>query len=430
MGESSISKVISFSIFFIAIKSIQQWTSFPIGNYAIWLLIQTFILIAFMWEIRFKCFNPLGKRHIRFVSWLLLYNVFSLIRGVFIAETYWDTKLLVTNIFVLLLPIIAYISVNNFRLQAILSVFVKFALPMSVFFFPFLNIGSWGWYLVPIAFLLLFFPVLTTRWKIIVLLIALISMFGDLSSRSHIIRFGVPVLLLIFYYFRFFIGLPKIMEFSRMVLFLTPFLFFFLAVSGVFNVFKIEEYIKGSDEFNTTSVDENGNVINESMAEDTRTFLYEEVLFSAQKNNYWWIGRSPARGNDTEAFSGVSEIYGREERPSNEVGILNIFTWTGLLGVMLTFLVFYRSSYLAINRSNNIFSKLIGLFVAFHWFYCWVENQNRFDINNFVIWMMIGLCFSTSFRQMNNAEVKLWIRGVFEKKYSFVYRKYVLGIKV
>ena len=107
------------------------------------------------------------------------------------------------------------------------------------------------------------------------------------------------------------------------------------------------------------------------------------------------------------------------ERFSNEVSVLNVFTWTGLIGVLLYFLVFFRASYLAVNKSNNIYMKIVGLYVAFRWAYAWVEDFNRFDLSNLFLWIMIGMCFSNSFRAMNNLEVKFWVRGVFEKRYVY-----------
>ena len=34
-----------------------------------------------------------------------------------------------------------------------------------------------------------------------------------------------------------------------------------------------------------------------------------------------------------------------------------------------------------------------------------------------MLWIMIGLCFSYSFRMMTDYEVTIWIRGVFDKRY-------------
>ena len=109
-------------------------------------------------------------------------------------------------------------------------------------------------------------------------------------------------------------------------------------------------------------------------------------------------------------------MNGRGERLGSEVSILNVFTWTGLIGVVLYFLIFYQASYLAINQSNNIFSQLLGLFIAFRWAYAWVEDFNNFNLFYFMLWLMIGLCFSIAFRKMSNSEVERWIRSVFQPR--------------
>ena len=217
------------------------------------------------------------------------------------------------------------------------------------------------------------------------------------------------ILLLAFYTTRHFSLSANLLKIAQKVLMFIPFLFFVLAVSGAFEIFKMDQYIEGN-----------------YLKADTRTFLYVEVIQSAQKYDYWLIGRTPARGNETFHFATESEeITGRPERIRNEVGVLNVFTWTGIVGVVLFFLLFYQASFLAVYRSNNIFIKLVGLFVAFRWVYSWVEDYQGFDMNNFVIWLMIGMCFSSAFRKMNNSEVKLWAWGIFDKNVKERYQRHL-----
>jgi len=294
-----------------------------------------------------------------------------------------------------------------------MSFYIRFTLPLFVIFSFLIATDAFGDYLVPISFLLLFLPVLTLRWKGVVLLISLLVMTIDLGARSNVIKFALPILLSITYYFRTFISTIHL-EIVRKLLFIAPVILFVLGVTEVFNVFKINEYIKG--EYETTLIDSNGEAVEEDLTVDTRTFLYVEVLQTAKKYDTWWIGRSPARGNETEYFS-EDDLTGRGERGGNEVAILNIFTWTGIIGVILYFLIFYKASYLAINQSNNFFAKLIGIFIAFRWLYAWVEDINYFTLTTFMLWLTLGICFSKSFREMSNQEVKYWVSGFFDKKY-------------
>lgn len=206
------------------------------------------------------------------------------------------------------------------------------------------------------------------------------------------------------------------METFRLTLLLLPFVFFTLGVSGVFNVLNMNEYVKG--DFTSMGVDEEGNRVEQDIIVDTRTFLYIEVLESAIDNNYWLVGRTPARGNDSNSFGAFeAELTGRYERLTNEIGLANVFTWTGIVGVVLYFLIFSRASFLAINKSRNIYAKMLGVYVAFRWLYSWVEDINNFTLNYFMLMVMLGLCFSHSFRYMNDKEVTIWVRGIFDIRY-------------
>ena len=152
---------------------------------------------------------------------------------------------------------------------------------------------------------------------------------------------------------------------------------------------------------------------------DTRSLLYYDIINSAVENEYYVWGRTPARGNDIN-FSGKlflnvntnTEEFSRDERHANEVLHGNIFTWYGIVGVLLYFMIYYKASSLAVNHSNNIYIKLLGCYVAFRWTCGWIEDVNNFDIGNIALWSMIGMCYSKEFREMNNKEFRQWINTI------------------
>ena len=129
-------------------------------------------------------------------------------------------------------------------------------------------------------------------------------------------------------------------------------------------------------------------------------------------------GRTPARGNDSEAFG---QFYaedlksGKYERHSNELCHLNVFTWLGLVGMLLHCLIYLLASYRAVYYSNNQFVKYIGIMVAFNWALGWIENWTNFNIPNLTIWIMISICLSSKFRSMNDIEFKFWFESLFMK---------------
>lgn len=427
MNLNILSKTLPFWVLLIAVYSVQRFSSMPFGNTFVYWVIHAVTLLAFFIEARYGLIDLHERKVMRIVKYYLIFNVFSIIRGgLFFAENYWDYKGLISVGMALLLPVFAYVALSSQNIQSILAFYIRYALPTTILVFPFLNISSWGWYLFPIGLLMLFLPALNVKSRILIIFISIIVLLGGLVVRSYLVKFGLPILLLFFYYYRSFPFVLKLMQLSRVILLILPWFFFFFAISGIFNVFNMSEYIESD-----LTVSGGGRSHESALTDDSRTFLYKEVLESATKYDYWILGRSPARGNETTFFADeMIETVGKPERLKNEAGILNVFTWTGMVGVILIFLVFMKASYIAINKSNNIYIKIIGLFVAFRWVYFWVEDNQSFDMNNLVIWMMIGMCFSESFRNMNNMEIKLWVRGIFSKRFYALYNEYAHSYQI
>lgn len=411
-AKGAIRILLGFSLVIVGVFSIQPYTSWPIGNTFTWWFINGLLLIAFAIERKYSK-SPVFEKKAKWLLIFLGYMVFSSIRGLFVAETYWDYKGLVGNIIAILTPMVAFLVTNPPLFQKLLRNFIRFGLPLFLLIAFVITKDAYGFYLAPIAFFLLFFSALTLRWKWAIILISIFVLVADIGARSNIIKFAFPFLLILIYYFRQVVS-TKALKAIALVLFIAPIVFFSLAATGTFNVFKMDEYIKG--EYVKVGLNTEGDLVEDDLKSDTRTSLYEEVLGTAKEYNSWFIGRSPARGNSTVLFNSLSEITGREERLGNEVGILNIFTWTGLVGVFLFFMICISASVLAIGHSNNVFSKMLGIYIAFRWAYAWVEDPNDFNIIMWMFWLMIGMAFSPFFRSLTNAQYKLWIMGIFNNK--------------
>jgi hypothetical protein len=315
---------------------------------------------------------------------------------------------------------LAYASDSRFLFKHIVKNYVYYVAPVFLIVQFFIGKDEFGFYLAPFSFFLLFLPILSNKWKVVCLSVALYVIFADFGARSNLIKFSIPVIFNLMYYFRRILSV-NIFENVRLLFIAVPLIFFILGVTGTFNIFKPngDKHKAIIDE----KIDFNGNLVKDDLAADTRTFLYVEVLATANKYNTWIFGRSQARGNISEAF-GKSDMNRRNERSANEVSILNYFTWLGIVGVLLIFILFYQASYLAVNQSNNIFSKIIGLFIAFRWSYGWVEDINNFYIQYLFLWLFVGFCYSQSFRQMTDAEMKRWVQGIFQTKRSRFFHKY------
>ena len=167
----------------------------------------------------------------------------------------------------------------------------------------------------------------------------------------------------------------KALELLRLLLMALPLVLFILGSTDTFNVFNISEYTTGDYTIS--------NANKEDISSDTRTLIYLEVLDNAEKYNSYLLGQTPGRGTETTLFADIQNITGKAERSAYEVATLNIFAWTGILGLIFYFAIFY-----------------------------FAEDVNIFNENYFSIWIMIGICYSVSFRKMNNNDIRKWTRDI------------------
>ena len=145
--------------------------------------------------------------------------------------------------------------------------------------------------------------------------------------------------------------------------------------------------------------------------------MYIEVIQSAVKNDYIVYGRSLARGYDSNDFMRmISKAVGNNysERGASETAVLNIFTYMGIIGVILIFWVFGNASIKAVFRSNNYYISIAGLYLAFRWAYSWVEEYQAFDYSYIFLWIIVGMCLSDKFRDMDDDEFEEYVAELTE----------------
>lgn len=246
------------------------------------------------------------------------------------------------------------------------------------------------------------------RLFLIVLAIATIIM--NLESRLRIFSLALSLLLLILYYWRAFFTQRMIERFHK-VLFVLPIILFFTAVSGVFNPFKLDELVNDDIVINANTDKE------ESLTVDTRTFLWVETLSSLVNNGTIVIGEGAAGRYASDYFDMLEDGRGRY---GSETFILNIWLYLGIVGVILMGTIFYYASFLAIKRSNNYLSKVLGLLIVIYWCLIFVGINSSVNLDTFFIWITLGLCMSNSFRAMSDMEMKQWVRGITDKRYRLI----------
>lgn len=398
-------KILPYTILLISISSILPWCTLPIGNTFLWWLLQCFILFIF-----YKL-KPI-KYVIQPIKLFFFCLCFSAIYGaIFMAEYYWDWKLLVNNLIIFSLPLASLVFGNPIYLPQILKFWFKYAWIILILLIPFLSSDAYGRFLVPYTFLALFITSFNKKYIILTIAAYLITITLGSASRSDTIKFSLCLILGLSMLFSFLWKSRKLIWSITIAIIIAPIIFFILGISGIFNIFNIENELGLKKKYELR----NSNSYESSALIDTRTFLYIEELQSAVKHNYVILGHSIARGYESQSFGDwIDQALGikRGERQSCETSILNIFNYFGIVGVIIYFIIFFRASFLAIHHSRNIYIPVIGVYVAFRWLFAWIEDFSKFDLNYLFIWIFIGICYSPIFRNMSNQDFKKWLNRI------------------
>jgi hypothetical protein len=337
----------------------------------------------------------------------LLWVLISAVRGAWVAEIYWDYKFLIEGSGAVLLPVLTWAFANPQFVGRVLGLWIKLALPIFALLFVFMDPKGYGHYLAPLVIFMLFLPAMGAIPKTFTLAGTLVVLVSSLANRSNFLRFAVALVLSGLFPLRQVVG-KQLLTWTAVVVFALPPLLLYLGASGTFNVFRFDDYVRpGSFGLQGESY--------ELATSDTRTFIYQEVWRSAKKYDHVWAGRSLARGYESEHFGrrmDRAHDMDRGERYASEVGIMNVFNWMGVIGVLLYTAIFVTASWLAIRRSRSFFIKLVGLYVAFRWAYSWVEEFTTFGIPYLTLWILVAIAYSPDFRAMTDQQFRAWVEGV------------------
>jgi hypothetical protein len=326
-------------------------------------------------------------------------NIINFIRGLFLAENYWDYKFLfLAAIPFFLVSLVFFIGNNLQKVYVVFKFVFKFLFPFGFFLIPLTLITNAELYsriMIPISLFILFIPFVQFKYKILIILVAVTSVLLSLDFRTNLIKvsFSIFLLPLLYYKLNF-----RSLQILNLIIFTIPITLFILAFSGTFNVL--------TDFSDSENFDINTNEISEqTLNNDTRTFLYYEVLESINKSEGFLFSGS---GMISTYKSIKIDVDGslNNNRYSCEVGILNILLKSGIIGVIIYFLILFMVSFIAISHSSNMLSKILGLYISFRWILSFIEEFSQYDLNFYFFWLAIGLVSSKKFRGLSDQQIK------------------------
>ncbi|MBC7490647.1 MAG: hypothetical protein H7240_12445 [Glaciimonas sp.] len=366
------------------------------------------VVIGILFASNYKFFKQekfVGKR---LLNYFFFFGIFVAIHGIFVAESYVQWSYLV-NVFLpfLMLPCFAILGANHLVLSKILRLMLSVTLPLSLLFLiqgPSDKQSNLVFitYVASASIFIILLPLLRTKWKFLVLLITIISFAWDIENRSNVLNISVSCAMLILYIFSRGAISKKIfsytLRFLRTVLLFLPILLLLLGVLGVFNPFK---YLENNDKAKAIELSaESGR----NLSTDSRTVIYEDAFNNLNNSNDWIFGSSATVLYATQ-LSDSLEGYDLGRLGGSESGFIGVLTFGGIIYAVIFFLLCYHSSRLAILKSENTVIKLVGLYVAYKWFFSFIEFPLGFNFSWIVLFLAMGITFNSKLRLMSNKQI-------------------------
>lgn len=388
-----------------------------ISPYAKIQIAPTFVLysvafISYIWINKNRAFKYSNYKPVYF--WLIWLTISS-IRGVFMVDDYWGYKALTTNMINSFLPCIIYLFCVPKYVHDFYNYWCKYWwIPTLIFLIPFCPQGEWTTFFSPLLLFIPFISVFKRIDRILIILMILLFML-NWGVRSSILRVGIFLIIGLFLLHNHSVKFNNYRLYSAILIGL-PIALFMSAVYLNFNIFEFDKYLDFDYTFQSHTGE--GDTKDESILDDTRTFIYQEATLSSIKNDYWLIGRSLGRGYDSDFFGElIGEMIGKAkaERVSCEVAIVDVFTHTGLIGVIIYTYMFCVGVFRAITRGKNKYIKVCAVCVSVMYFMSWIENAQTFNYLNIVIFTMLAICYSQAFQSMNNNEFESFLKSTFSR---------------
>lgn len=364
-----------------------------------------YIIIYFLYNTRGEWLNNDFDGR-RILNLFFLLNIYIYVRGFFNITTQYDwyamfSTLLFTSF---LLPTMMFMGQPKL-IQYIWRSFWFFGIPLSIFtyFFPpsdgIMAVGFNSSFLDVFIFCI---PFISKKKSVIILLLSLCVILTNLDERSTIVNLLIPLSIVIGW--RFIKGniIRRLLYTTIIVL---PIILVILGILGTFNIFQYA----AENEFQLEGA-------NRTMLVDSRTGIFQDVFLGIYNNNsaLWGLG-----GNG-KVYSYLMDkvdydfdTFYKGGRGATESGMLNYIMYAGVIGLVIYGLLLLKAGQLALFKSNSSFMKMLGLYITFKFLFSFVDDRIAFNCHTLYFFIWIGMCFNKSFRQMDDIEIKNYLRSIF-----------------
>lgn len=342
--------------------------------------------------------NDLSKTGNYLLITLLIMTVIQIVRSIISTEDYlyafgnkWLT--LFGNEYTSLLlfpPLFTYLGTQTYSVHLLKKstyIFLVIGLILSVFMnFPLAMLTT---------FIIALYPYVGIKYKLLIV-ISIIEAFikstvGENSTRMYIITAGFA---LICYLLVYIIQNIKIIKFFAVTIIIAP-LFLFVPI------------LFSSDNNPTTFQNMQAYIMqkseDESLASDTRTFLYLEMAEDLNDTKSWLWGKGAYSTYYSYYFDESST--GKYGRISSEVPFLNFLLRGGILYVTAYFGLILLAIYQAIWNGKNKFVQSIGIIALGWYFNSFIGDITGCRFYHIAFFLLLGCCLSRRWLNYTNNQI-------------------------
>jgi hypothetical protein len=144
--------------------------------------------------------------------------------------------------------------------------------------------------------------------------------------------------------------------------------------------------------------------------EDTRKGV-EDCLYNDMRTQDWIFGKGI---HGTYFCPGVDAGFGGQViiyRYGIETDYLNIMLKGGLIYIGLLILILLPAAIKGIFYSRNILSKASGVWILLYLKDLYPAPVTDFTLNYMLVWVSVGICYTSQIRQMTDDDIKILLKG-------------------
>lgn len=353
--------------------------------------------LFFLFPINFKdLLLDFNKSSIILILLLILYGLFSIIRDIPEGELFslFGNPLYGPSFLVPLFIIWGTRSDALYWLHRI----SMWAVKMGILFTPIaliLDINLSFVAFLPTFFLLLNFKYAPTKDQIWIVLSLFVGgyVFYITDIRSGIIR----ILLCLIVFLLTQLNFKKVYMYFAIFMIAFPIYGLYHGISSGKNVL--------SEILSFTSSEFGGS---EDLTDDTRTFLYAELLSDLKETDKLFFGKGPMGTYYSEYFyNNEGDNYIRHDV---EVGVLSYLLRGGIVYLLLIFIFIVFAIYNGIKFSNSRYIISLALMLSTFLLYSFIENIPDYSFYFSSVWIILGICISRKFLLLEDNQIENLIR--------------------